>query len=205
MTGARAFDSPLVPVERALAVTVDALPGLTDVAYALAKTKQLQGDADGARVTLDHCLSKDPTMPEAHLLLAQVHLQKNNIRAASQALEVGLSYNFQVFTSNPFTLLHLIIYAGARASHLPPDQGAPAAAPGQRRGRGAAAAQRRAARLVQRWALAIFLRQSIDECACRPFTADGGKDAADAGRPCPYLPGTHRCSAGARQDGRKKA
>lgn len=31
-----------------------------------------QGDMDGARVTLDHCLAKDTSMPEAHLLLAQV-------------------------------------------------------------------------------------------------------------------------------------
>lgn len=45
---------------------------------------------------LQSCLDKDQTYSEAHLLMAQIFLQQGKFKQASQSLEVGLSFNFDV-------------------------------------------------------------------------------------------------------------
>ena len=47
----------------------------------------------------------DPTMAEAHLLMAQIQVHEGNYLSAQQNLEVGLSYNFEV---RDHPIFHLI-------------------------------------------------------------------------------------------------
>ena len=55
------------------------------------------GDLASAQATLQHCLDQDATFSDAHILMAQIHLNQGNFKLANQSLEVGLSYNFQVY------------------------------------------------------------------------------------------------------------
>uniref|UniRef100_A0A914W2S6 Tetratricopeptide repeat protein 21B n=1 Tax=Plectus sambesii TaxID=2011161 RepID=A0A914W2S6_9BILA len=98
-------DSTLKEIQRILAVVNDACPGLSDATYLLGKCRYLAGESDAAQKTLTQCLEKDQTFADAHLLMAQIFLQKNNFKQASQSLEVGLSFNFQV---RDHPLYHLI-------------------------------------------------------------------------------------------------
>ncbi|KAK6182507.1 hypothetical protein SNE40_010181 [Patella caerulea] len=82
-----------------------AVPGLMEAVYLLAKVRFLSGDIDSAQNTLQHCLEQDSTFSDAHILMAQIHLNQNNFKLANQSLEVGLSYNFQV---RDHPLYHLI-------------------------------------------------------------------------------------------------
>lgn len=54
------------------------------------------GDTDGAQGSLQHCLDHCPSHADAHLLMAQIHLQQGNFTACSQSLELCLSHNFEV-------------------------------------------------------------------------------------------------------------
>lgn len=54
------------------------------------------GDMDGAQGNLQHCLDQCPSHADAHLLMAQIHLQQGNFTACSQSLELCLSHNFEV-------------------------------------------------------------------------------------------------------------
>lgn len=54
------------------------------------------GDTDGAQGSLQHCLDQCPAHADAHLLMAQIHLQQGNFTACSQSLELCLSHNFEV-------------------------------------------------------------------------------------------------------------
>lgn len=56
----------------------------------------LPGDSDGAHLNLQHCLDQCPSHADAHLLMAQIHLQQGNFTACSQSLELCLSHNFEV-------------------------------------------------------------------------------------------------------------
>ena len=74
-----------------------ACPGLRDALFLLAKARYLAGDISAALSTLEHVTENlDPTLAEAHLLMAQIQLHQGNHVNAQQSLEVGLSYNFQV-------------------------------------------------------------------------------------------------------------
>ncbi|XP_059173967.1 tetratricopeptide repeat protein 21B-like [Physella acuta] len=83
-----------------------AVPGLIDGLFLIAKVKFLAGDVNSAQTTLQHCLDQDATFSDAHILMAQIHLNQNNFKLANQSLEVGLSYNFQV---RDHPLYHLIL------------------------------------------------------------------------------------------------
>ncbi|GFN94695.1 tetratricopeptide repeat protein 21b-like [Plakobranchus ocellatus] len=82
-----------------------AVPGLMDGLFLIAKVKFLAGDIAAAQTTLQHCLDQDATFSDAHILMAQIQLSQGNYKLASQSLEVGLSYNFQV---RDHPLYHLI-------------------------------------------------------------------------------------------------
>ena len=82
-----------------------AVPGLLEALYLMGKVKFLLGDIDAAQSTLQHCLDRDNTYSDAHILMAQIHLHQNNFKLANQSLEVGLSYNFEV---RDHPLYHLI-------------------------------------------------------------------------------------------------
>ncbi|XP_063424970.1 tetratricopeptide repeat protein 21B-like [Mytilus trossulus] len=82
-----------------------AVPGLLEALYLMGKIKFLAGDIDAAQGMLNHCLEVDSTYSDAHILMAQIHLNQNNFKLANQSLEVGLSYNFQI---KDHPLYHLI-------------------------------------------------------------------------------------------------
>ncbi|KXJ11499.1 tetratricopeptide repeat protein 21B [Exaiptasia diaphana] len=91
---------PVPPLLKRCAAVLDPLtktvPGLLNAQYLMAKVKYLAGEVDSAKSMLSHCLEQDSTFSDAHLLMAQIHLQKANYQQANQSLEVGLSYNFEV-------------------------------------------------------------------------------------------------------------
>ncbi|KAK3772094.1 hypothetical protein RRG08_061179 [Elysia crispata] len=100
---------PVSPVLRRCHQVLDpltrAVPGLMDGLFLIAKVKYLAGDIAAAQTTLQHCLDQDATFSDAHILMAQIQLSQGNYKLASQSLEVGLSYNFQV---RDHPLYHLI-------------------------------------------------------------------------------------------------
>ena len=57
-----------------------ACPGLRDALFLLAKARYLSGDIKAAMGTLQHVVDNlDPTLAEAHLLMAQIQLHQVNI------------------------------------------------------------------------------------------------------------------------------
>ena len=56
-----------------------ACPGLRDALFLLAKARYLAGDIKAAMGTLQHVVDNlDPTLAEAHLLMAQIQLHQVN-------------------------------------------------------------------------------------------------------------------------------
>ena len=54
-----------------------ACPGLRDALFLLAKARYLAGDIKAAMSTLQHVVDNlDPTLAEAHLLMAQIQLHQ---------------------------------------------------------------------------------------------------------------------------------
>uniref|UniRef100_A0A8C0G591 Tetratricopeptide repeat protein 21B n=1 Tax=Chelonoidis abingdonii TaxID=106734 RepID=A0A8C0G591_CHEAB len=88
-----------------LETVVKTVPGLLHAVFLIAKVKYLSGDIDASHSVLQHCLEQSPSYPDAHLLMAQVHLSQNNFKLCSQSLELCLSYNFEV---REHPLYHLI-------------------------------------------------------------------------------------------------
>ncbi|CAH3021819.1 unnamed protein product [Porites evermanni] len=108
-TEAQSPGQPPPPLLKRCAAVLDPLTksvtGLLEGLYLMAKVKYLSGETDAAKSLLIHCLDQDSTFSDAHLLMAQIHLQQGNFKLAEQSLEVGLSYNFEV-RNHP--LYHLI-------------------------------------------------------------------------------------------------
>ncbi|XP_033624164.1 tetratricopeptide repeat protein 21B-like isoform X1 [Asterias rubens] len=73
-----------------------AMPGLLEALYLLSRVRFLSGQTESAQSSLQHCLDKNPQFADAHLLMAQIHLDAGNYKQSSQSLEMGLSYNFEV-------------------------------------------------------------------------------------------------------------
>ncbi|KAK2509919.1 hypothetical protein MC885_009975 [Smutsia gigantea] len=88
-----------------LETVVRAVPGLLQAGFLIAKVKYLSGDTEAAYHNLQYCLARNPSYADAHLLMAQVYLSQKKFRLCSQALELCLSYNFQV---REYPLYHLI-------------------------------------------------------------------------------------------------
>ncbi|XP_012616626.2 tetratricopeptide repeat protein 21B isoform X1 [Microcebus murinus] len=100
---------PVTPLLRrctsALEVIVRTVPGLLQAVFLIAKVKYLSGDNEAAYNNLQHCLERNPSYADAHLLMAQVYLSQEKFKLCSQSLELSLSYNFKV---REYPLYHLI-------------------------------------------------------------------------------------------------
>ncbi|XP_033124188.1 tetratricopeptide repeat protein 21B-like [Anneissia japonica] len=82
-----------------------ALPGLLESLFLMGKVRFLSGQIDQAQSSLQHCLDQNPQYVEAHLLMAQIHMQQGNFQQSSQSLEMALSYRFEV---REMPIYHLI-------------------------------------------------------------------------------------------------
>ncbi|KAM6178880.1 tetratricopeptide repeat protein 21B [Rhynchocyon petersi] len=100
---------PLSPFLRrctsVLETIVRTVPGLLQAVFLIAKVKYLSGDIEAAYNNLQHCLERDSSYADAHLLMAQVYLSQEKFKFCSQSLELCLSYNFKV---REYPLYHLI-------------------------------------------------------------------------------------------------
>uniref|UniRef100_A0A915PRR2 Tetratricopeptide repeat protein 21B n=1 Tax=Setaria digitata TaxID=48799 RepID=A0A915PRR2_9BILA len=95
----------LKEIDRVLTLIHDCCPALLIAGYFLAKTKYLSMDFTEAERLLKHCTERSDAPPETYLLMAQIHLCKNNYDEAGKDLDIGLSYNFKV---REHPLYHLI-------------------------------------------------------------------------------------------------
>ncbi|XP_034257508.1 tetratricopeptide repeat protein 21A isoform X4 [Pantherophis guttatus] len=75
---------------------VKSAPGIIEPLYLMAQVKYLSGELETAQGTLQRCLELDPTLTDANLLMAQIHLSQGNIKECAHSLETGVSYNFQL-------------------------------------------------------------------------------------------------------------
>lgn len=89
-----------------LEAVVKACPGSVVAVYQLAKVEFLCGETTSATTTLQRLLNDiDSSYSDAHLLIAQIHVQQKHYQRANQSLEVCLSHNFEV-RENP--MYHLV-------------------------------------------------------------------------------------------------
>lgn len=56
------------------------------------------------------CVEREPALADAQLLLASLHLQMGNARAALQSLETGLGYSFELKDNAQYQLTTARIY-----------------------------------------------------------------------------------------------
>uniref|UniRef100_A0A8C6XRI6 Tetratricopeptide repeat domain 21A n=1 Tax=Naja naja TaxID=35670 RepID=A0A8C6XRI6_NAJNA len=75
---------------------VKSAPGIIDSLFLMSQVKYLSGEFETAQGTLQRCLELDPTLTDANLLMAQIHLSQGNIKECAHSLEIGVSYNFQL-------------------------------------------------------------------------------------------------------------
>ena len=80
-------------------------PGLTTIAVNLARIQYLQMDYDAAEKTLYYCLEKNATIADAHLLKAQILIDREKGSEAEKALHTGLAFNFDVRDSSLYKLV----------------------------------------------------------------------------------------------------
>lgn len=93
-----------------LEAIVKACPGLVQAVYRLAKVEFLCGEISEAAATLQRILQDlDPTYTDAHLLIAQIHIQQEHYQRAAQSLEICLSHNFDVRDNPMYYLLNGLI------------------------------------------------------------------------------------------------
>ncbi|KAF6206423.1 hypothetical protein GE061_017656 [Apolygus lucorum] len=82
---------------RTLNLVVETCPGLVEANLELAKVQLSVGDYSEATSTLNNILDNiDSSNPHAHLLFANLHIQKNDFEQAAATLEHGLSNNLQI-------------------------------------------------------------------------------------------------------------
>lgn len=93
-----------------LEAVVKACPGSVQAIYQLAKVEFLCGDQSLAIQTLQKLLNDiDPSYSDAHLLLAQIHIQQEQYQRAAQNLETCLSHSFDIRDNPMYHLLNGII------------------------------------------------------------------------------------------------
>lgn len=93
-----------------LEAIVKACPGLVQAVYRLAKVEFLCGEIVDAAETLQRILQElDPTYTDAHLLIAQIHIQQEHYQRAAQSLEICLSHDFDVRDNPMYHLLNGLI------------------------------------------------------------------------------------------------
>lgn len=101
----QAPDSSLRKSSGILEQLTKAVPGLLEGLFLLAKVKYLSGDNNEAKNVLRRIIDQEATYSDAYILLAQVYTREGNTHAAYDALEQGLSYNFELKTH---PIYHLI-------------------------------------------------------------------------------------------------
>lgn len=93
-----------------LEMVVKACPGLVRAVNLLAKVQFLSGDLVASLSTLQKILQDiDPTNTDAHLLIAQIHIQQGQFNRAKQSLEICLGHSFQVRENPMYHLLNGIV------------------------------------------------------------------------------------------------
>lgn len=93
-----------------LEMVVKACPGLVLAVNLLAKVQFLCGDVVSALATLQRVLQDvDPTNTDAHLLISQIHIQREQFGRAKQSLEICLGHNFRVRESAMYHLLNGVV------------------------------------------------------------------------------------------------
>ncbi|XP_035914801.1 tetratricopeptide repeat protein 21B-like isoform X3 [Anopheles stephensi] len=93
-----------------LEAVVKACPGLVEAVYLLAVVQRLGGEIGLASVTLNRILQElDPAYSNAHLLLAEVHIEQKQYQRAAQSLEICLSHSFKVRENPMYHLLYGVI------------------------------------------------------------------------------------------------
>ncbi|VDK72565.1 unnamed protein product [Litomosoides sigmodontis] len=105
LTPINSSNAVLKEIDRILTLVRSYCPALLIAVYLLAKAKYLSMDFAEAECLLAECVDKDGAPPEAHLLMAQIHLHKNNYDETGKYLDIGLSNNFKV---REHPLYHLI-------------------------------------------------------------------------------------------------
>lgn len=102
------------PLEKSLAILQEitvSCPGLLEAQYEYAHVQYLTGNIKGAKTTLAHILDDlDATSADAHILMAQIHLQQKNYQQGVQSLEVGLSYNFKIREHPLYHLINAMVH-----------------------------------------------------------------------------------------------
>eukprot|EP00045_Choanoeca_perplexa_P015875 m.206398 g.206398 ORF g.206398 m.206398 type:complete len:1328 (+) comp17103_c0_seq1:37-4020(+) len=87
------------------------VPGCVEAVFLLAQAKYLSGLTTASQSGAQYCLKMNPGYADAHLLMAQVQLQQGNIASASQSLQTGLSYNFEVREAPLYHVINAAILA----------------------------------------------------------------------------------------------
>ncbi|CAG9531744.1 unnamed protein product [Cercopithifilaria johnstoni] len=105
LTPANSANVVLKEIDKILTIVLNYCPALLIAVYLLAKVKYLSMDFAEAERLLANCTDKNDAPPEAHLLMAQIHLHKNNYDETGKCLDIGLSNNFKV---REHPLYHLI-------------------------------------------------------------------------------------------------
>ncbi|VDM24632.1 unnamed protein product [Hydatigera taeniaeformis] len=82
--------------ERLLLQILEIAPGLQKANYLLACIHLRRGGLQGALKFSQAAVDVDPTCIDAHALHATIYLSQGNLRMAEQALEIGLSNNFDL-------------------------------------------------------------------------------------------------------------
>ncbi|OON23299.1 tetratricopeptide repeat protein, partial [Opisthorchis viverrini] len=89
-------DGPLTRCLRILDQITTNAPGYQKALYLTSYVHYLLGDSMMALTIVKKCLDLDSTLVDGHILLAQIYLYQGNLKLAEQALETGLSNNFEV-------------------------------------------------------------------------------------------------------------
>ncbi|KAG5445156.1 Tetratricopeptide repeat protein 21B [Clonorchis sinensis] len=89
-------DGPLTRCLRILDQITTSAPGYQKALYLTSYVHYLLGDSMMALTIVKKCLDLDATLVDGHILLAQIYLYQGSLKLAEQALETGLSNNFEV-------------------------------------------------------------------------------------------------------------
>ena len=108
------LDSTLRKSSGILEQLTKAVPGLLEGLFLLAKVKYLSGDTNEAKNILRRITNQEATYSDAYILLAQVYTGEGNIHLAYEALEHGLSYNFELKIHPIYHLIRARIFKKER-------------------------------------------------------------------------------------------
>jgi tetratricopeptide repeat protein 21B len=91
--------------EELLSMICKMVPGSTEARFLVAKAKILLNDPIAAEKQLLQCISKSKSNYKAQLLMAEIYIQKKNYSGALSALDMALSFDFQIRHRIDFVLL----------------------------------------------------------------------------------------------------